>query len=381
VCVAEHRFPSADEGLNAGASGWRRSFGKGWSAAEARASAVAEAVERYSGVFRDGCPTLVTRRAALGDEAITVVDHLQFSEAQLAAAQRGEGTGADRMTLAQCRDDLPIHWTPLHSLVNGGTRYLPTACCYYGAPADVGVGPWRADSNGTAAAHTRDEAILQALLELVERDAVAIWWYNRLARPHINLATFPAAIVTPPLSALASLGRTVRVFDLTHDLGIPVCAAVTAYGPDSTNPVLGFGAHPDVDLAVGRALTEAAQGVALGICGAASLPALAAAGHPSLALGAPEVCTRDDFGAKWTRTPSEALGDVVEAISRLGLDVLVLDQTRPEIGLPVARVVVPGLRHIWPRFAPGRLYSVPVTMGWSPKPLAEDQLNPVPLLV
>ncbi len=58
------------------------------------------------------------------------------------------------------------------------------------------------------------------------------------------------------------------------------------------------------------------------------------------------------------------------------LEVLVLDQTRPDIQLPVVRVIVPGLRFYWQRFAPGRLYQVPVDLGWLDAPLREDQLNP-----
>ena len=64
-----------------------------------------------------------------------------------------------------------------------------------------------------------------------------------------------------------------------------------------------------------------------------------------------------------------------------GLEMLVLDQTRPDIGLPVAKVIVPGLRHFWARFAPGRLYDVPVELGWIAKPTPEDQLNPIAMFV
>jgi ribosomal protein S12 methylthiotransferase accessory factor len=60
---------------------------------------------------------------------------------------------------------------------------------------------------------------------------------------------------------------------------------------------------------------------------------------------------------------------------------LVLDQTRPDIGLPVVKVLVPGLRHFWARYAPGRLYDVPVQMGWLAQPLREEQLNPVPMFL
>jgi hypothetical protein len=45
------------------------------------------------------------------------------------------------------------------------------------------------------------------------------------------------------------------------------------------------------------------------------------------------------------------------------------------------KVIVPGLRHFWARFAPGRLYDVPVRLGWLPQPLAEEQLNPIPMFL
>ena len=58
---------------------------------------------------------------------------------------------------------------------------------------------------------------------------------------------------------------------------------------------------------------------------------------------------------------------------------LVLDQTRPDIGLKVVKVVVPGLRHFWRRLGPGRLYDIPVHMGWLETPLNEEMLNPISL--
>ena len=59
-----------------------------------------------------------------------------------------------------------------------------------------------------------------------------------------------------------------------------------------------------------------------------------------------------------------------------GLETLVLDQSRPDTGLAVVKVIVPGLRHFWPRFGPGRLYEVPLRMGWLKESLSEEQLNP-----
>jgi ribosomal protein S12 methylthiotransferase accessory factor len=63
------------------------------------------------------------------------------------------------------------------------------------------------------------------------------------------------------------------------------------------------------------------------------------------------------------------------------LETLVLDQTRPDIGMSVVKVIVPGLRHFWAQFAPGRLYDVPVNLGWLKAPLTEDKLNPIPMFI
>jgi ribosomal protein S12 methylthiotransferase accessory factor len=63
-------------------------------------------------------------------------------------------------------------------------------------------------------------------------------------------------------------------------------------------------------------------------------------------------------------------------VAEKGLETLVLDQTRPDLDLHVVKVIVPELRHYWPRFGPGRLYQVPVQMGWLPEPLSEEALNP-----
>ena len=73
----------------------------------------------------------------------------------------------------------------------------------------------------------------------------------------------------------------------------------------------------------------------------------------------------------------DACRAIVEA---KGLEFLVLDQTRPDIGMPVVRVIVPGMRHFWERFAPGRLYDVPVNLGQRTHRLAEADLNPAPVI-
>jgi ribosomal protein S12 methylthiotransferase accessory factor len=81
-----------------------------------------------------------------------------------------------------------------------------------------------------------------------------------------------------------------------------------------------------------------------------------------------------DFGRLDRR---EQVMACVSLAKREGLDFLVLDQTRPDIEVPVVRVIVPGLRHFYRRFAPGRLYDVPVKLGLRDRPLSENELNPL----
>jgi ribosomal protein S12 methylthiotransferase accessory factor len=54
----------------------------------------------------------------------------------------------------------------------------------------------------------------------------------------------------------------------------------------------------------------------------------------------------------------------------------VLDQTQPDLDLSVVKVIVPGLRHFWRRLGPGRLYTVPVRLGWQDRPAREEEMNP-----
>src|SRR5262249_42383160 len=87
---------------------------------------------------------------------------------------------------------------------------------------------------------------------------------------------------------------------------------------------------------------------------------------------------RPDFGSKFGNLDArEQVTACVNLAKRAGLDFLVLDQPRPDIEVPVARVIVPGLRHFYRRFAPGRLYDVPVKLGWRDRPLSESELNPL----
>jgi ribosomal protein S12 methylthiotransferase accessory factor len=296
-------------------------------------------------------------------------------------------------------EDALVSWTPVWSLTRSETRYLPTAFCFYEYPVFPEAAYCIACSNGNAAGNTLEEAVLQGFLELVERDSVALWWYSRARRPPVALDGFDEPYVHRLEAYLAERGRDLTVLDLTSDLRIPVFAAVSRrLDRHPEQIVLGFGAHLDPRIALLRAVTELNQMLMRvlwgdGQAGASQssngepsarewLETATLAEQPHLAA---DPARPQQRAAHFARCWSDDLREDVRYCQRLvesrGMELLVLDQTRPDIGLPVVKVIVPGLRHFWPRFAPGRLYEVPVQLGWIPKPLSETQLNPIAMFL
>jgi bacteriocin biosynthesis cyclodehydratase domain-containing protein len=350
-----------------------RSYGKGMTDDQARTGALCEALERYSGVFRGDEPLLRAAFRDLGDDAVHANACLGISERQYGAREEWNRDAPAIMRIPERFDeDAQTDWAPAWSLTHGRKRHVAAAYCYYGYPRGAN-GFSNADSNGNAAGTCLEDAILQGLLELVERDAAGIWWYSRATRPAVALETPYGNAMT---REYAARGRQLRLLDLTTDLGIPVCAAVSI-GQQPEIFGLGFGAHLDPVIAVTRAITEANQ--------------LLAINKKTRRLYRGDLADRrflEPAGFREMSTaamPSDDLrNDVltcVEILSRLGLEVIVLDQTREEVGLPVVKVIVPGLRHFRPRFAEGRLYDVPHRLGWVEHPLREEELNPAHLTI
>jgi ribosomal protein S12 methylthiotransferase accessory factor len=384
--VAKHNFSAPAKSiyeLRGGTGG--ASFGKGSTAEQGEASALMESIERYSGVFQ-GDEIRTTKRFTdfpPGD-AIPPNDVLLYSDAQY---QRGVAPVVSPydtpLTPTLFDQSAEIEWSPLWSLRDKRFKYLPTSILYFFYQGSVA---FLADSNGCAAGNTREEAIVQGFLELVERDAYAIWWYNRLRRPAVDLSQFDDAYVRELHSRLTEQGRQLWVLDITGDLGIPSFVAVTHWIQDGKENIeFGSGSHFDARIAMLRTLTELNQFLSLGLMGGGTgekssldgVTPLCLADHPFLTPSdAP--ASRPDFDMKFGHLPTnEQVTACVRLMERHGFDFLVLDQTRPDVETPVVRVIVPGLRHFYRRFGAGRLYDVPVKLGLRGRPLEESELNPI----
>lgn len=406
--IAKHHFLSTFDDLaslqqNVGG----RSAGKGRTNSQAMASGFCEAIERYSGVFQGDEIREKGSYKQMGDKAIHPNACMNFSQQQYQCREQWnfEGQGWFQKVPEPFDEEREIDWTPVWSLTDQEFKYLPTAYCYYGYRPSYKPDCW-ADSNGCAAGNTIEEAILQGFMELVERDAVALWWYNSLQKPQVDLDSFDESYFQSLKQYYQTINREIWVLDITSDLNIPVFAAISRRSDDAKGVarsdrkvediILGYGAHFDAKIAISRALTEVNQ----------ILPNVLFAKADGSTQYSPSC---DRLAVDWWKTatvaeqaylvpgkgivtkvngdyPQMASDDLLEdvklcqqIVEKNGMEMLVLDQTRPDIGLRVAKVIVPGMRHMWKRLAPGRLYEVPVKMGWLQKPLAEEQLNSFPM--
>ncbi len=366
----------------------RASWGKGTTARAAEVGALCEALERRAATFRGDEPRLEARLAELGDAAPPPESYLLFSTEQY---RRREQLNA-AITRPVRRIPLPfdrasaVEWTPAWSLTRDAVRYLPMSYCYLDYPAPPGREFAHFSSNGHACGSCREEAVLHGLLELCERDAVAIWWYNRCERPALALESLPGGFALGQRERYRRLGWELWLLDITTDLGVPTFVAVAAerdHGDRLSRVFVGFGCHLAAAVAARNALTELGQlfypASSRETRTGSSRCRVDLREHSYLCPGGAVSSRADGF----VSPPADDLRDVLRGLlgrlEEMGMEVIVLDQSRRDIDLSIVKVVVPGLRHFWPRLAPGRLYTVPKTLGWLDRPRDESELNPLPI--
>ncbi|TKD11870.1 TOMM precursor leader peptide-binding protein [Polyangium fumosum] len=391
----DHNFAQMAHDLSSLRSSLRsHSGGKGRTDIQAKTGAMCESIERYAGVFQGDEARVRAVQAELGEAAIDPVALMGYSARQY--DERAWWNRHGEMSTWVPEPFVPaqsIEWSPVWSLTEQRRRYVPTGFCYYGYPFREGPVFTRADSNGCAAGNTRAEAVLQGFLELVERDAVALWWYNRLRMPGVDLGSFEEPYLLATVAHWRARGRELWALDLTSDLGIPTFAAISRQIEGPFPAILfGFGAHLDARLALLRAVTEHNQLMPFAFTGDAGKPSpgglivdwlrqATLESEPHLRPSDAPLYASRNFAPPVGEDLREAVAFCIERARDRGLETLVLDQTRPDTSLVVVKVIVPGLRHFWARLGPGRLYDVPVAMGWLESPLAEESMNPHPMFV
>ena len=349
--------------------------GRGMTAEEAEKRCIAEAAERHAAVFNASSAVTCASLDALGLSAIDPRSILLISDRQYEMAPAwNRAVDPDHRLPAKFDPKAKIGWVAAHYATARESVHVPAAYVFLGYPHAVTEGFPVPDSNGLAAGRSISSAQERALLELVERDAVAIWWYARARRPELHFDR----LSIPWFGAFAAwIRRTQRKFwllDLGHDLKIPVAAAISY---DEHGSTLSFG------FAAGRSRAEAAAS-ALGELVQFDLTKRLQRGQPVLPPAhflswCGEASIKDNAylrpDPKMRAFSVETSADPFAALAVAGLKPLFVDLSPAAGGMHVVRAIVPGLRPIWPRFAPGRLYDIPFKLGWFDYKLTESELN------
>ena len=266
--------------------------------------------------------------------------------------------------LDQLEPGTALRWTEGLSLVSGRPCWVPEVCVSMDEtpPRDPLLDVFRVTSAGLASGNHLLEAVAHGVYELIERDAwarVALRRYLGGAPPRID----PTSVVAPAtrwmIERCIRAGLRVVLTDLTNELSVPVILCdIIEHPPNPFRPVpvaAGLGCHPDADTAIAAAVGEAVQSRLTAV--AASRDDLTGADFAIRRNGS----TNDDALKAYVSKPpsidaaslaangeSSIAGELGAVAARLvasrGVDIVVVDLTQADIGLPVVRVLAAGLQ-------------------------------------
>jgi YcaO-like protein with predicted kinase domain len=323
--------------------------GKGFSLAAAMASAAMECFERHAGE-NTPFPRFRSTYGDLADDERIPLQQLPLSRKSLFSS------------------DLPEEWVKADDLFGGPPTAVPTvmvALERFRHPRSSPL-PFAFSSNGLNSGNTKAEALIGALYEVIERDATTctkVSWALGAPMRRVDLSTVSSPDVEQLVDTVHAAGVEVVVLDCTVDTQVPT---FNAYLCDVRNPTIGvyhgYGTHLDPQVAVIRAICEAAQGRLVYIAGSRD----DSFGHHrrfretfdeanATLLAVPETVS--------LRNAPDGSGDTFEADGRtllarlraIGIPrALAVDLTHPQVGVDVFRVVVPGLEgYMLQDFTPG----------------------------
>ena len=310
--------------------GTRKQMGKGGTPHQAEASAVMELAERFSFFsFKDN------PRNFLLEEYGNIKDRALPFES-IAQSVHDDSLELDRAREVFSR--LPLKWTRGYNLTKDKELLIPFDWFFT-----------INEFNGSSAGNCQEEAILQGICEVVERHVSSVISLNRLKTPAIDLSSTVDPLVLELIKKYQKEGIKLYASDFSLNTGIP-SIGVLAYDP-STFPgkseiVWTAGTTPNPQKALNRALTEVAQ-----LAGdfntsanyvASGLPKfkdLAEAGfvmHPDKKIG---ISSLPDLSNDNIKVEVE---NCIEALSKMGMEVILVDITHPKLGIPAFYTIIPG---------------------------------------
>jgi ribosomal protein S12 methylthiotransferase accessory factor len=326
--------------------------GKGVDLAAAKASGMMEAIETWHAEFAQ-----LPLRLGSSAELRNSIDLIDIDGLPRAAANR-------------YHPHLPLLWVEGLDLVGRRALWLPFETVHANAtlPRPQGSGCFAASTNGLASGNHLLEATSHALCELIERDATSLW--HRRApdaqdETRLDLKTVDDDLCREVLKRFACAGVQVAAWEITTDVAVPAfqCLLLDDLGGFAGH---GAGCHPTRHIALLRALTEAAQvrttyiggsreDIRYADYGRAARRAQDDRARAFMRPGSPmrnfEMVGQFDF-----ETFEAEVAWLVERLQAVGVrEVVAVDLTQAQFGIPVVRVVVPGIEgwHHQPGYVPG----------------------------
>ena len=272
-------------------------------------------------------------------------------------------TFAETPAVATLETDRPMLWVEGRELLGDSPMWIPFETVTYNRVGlDYANTTFQVTSCGLASGNDMAEATVHALSEIIERDALTLWWAP--AKPdYLNSMVSNASVTDPTCRRLLRLlddaGLDTFIWDVTSDLGVPVFQVCVVEREDlpewrSFGPCWGYGCHPDPVIALSRAITEAAQSRVTVIV--SSRDDNYNRQYRSQNDPAVTTSTRALFGSvkptrKFEDRPTVTTGSVdgdlrvlLDSIERADAGpVASVDLTKPELGIPVVKTIVPGL--------------------------------------
>ena len=361
---------------------------------EAEILSMCEALERWSCVYNGQEFATLKSIDELGQGAIHPQQIHGFSNLQYEHRKEinRQSTNMGDYVPEFLHENIRISWGKGFSLTKDKRRYLPLSSSYYGWH-DNGHIYSLADSRGVAAGASITESVWNGLCELVETDAVAIWNANQLLKPLLDIKSFDSSFFDKLIEVHQNLGRELYALDITADIdGLFVVCAISL-GKHDSSIIRGYGTSVSVQTALCRALMECSQMLpnVLRMEPSSESPirliasfdrkqgkVLSSMNYLSQRTAhltkknIKDVRTKNDYPQKSKITN---LADLIAILSEKKIEVIVQNMTKPETGIYVTRTFAIGLRSWFARWAPGRLFSVPVDMEILRKPYSEEQIN------
>jgi ribosomal protein S12 methylthiotransferase accessory factor len=332
------------------------SQGKGLGLSQALASALMEAIELFH-----------------AEEPVGRVVDARFTE--LSANARAVRPGLLSSGEISSSDRTSMRWMEGYDLLARETCWVPWDVVHTDYTLrtrnNIEQSHFLSGSNGLASGNHLAEAISSAICELVERDAVAMWHARSIrerSRCHLDAASIDDGDCRALLELYDAAHIRPRIWEVTSDIGIPAFLCDIPAAADDASSGLrrfrGSGCHPDRGVALARALTEAAQVRLTYIAGIRDdLPASDYMESTEQKLGAAllDAMSQASKARSFRDVPSYTTDDVtsdlrweLERLRAIGIQqVVAVNLTRPEFGIPVVKVVIPGLEwdHNHPSYA------------------------------